>query len=36
MSTLAWIVAAGLAMSALALVGAITVLMPAQALSRLL
>ena len=36
MSTLAWIIGAGLAMSALALVGAITVLMPAPALSRLL
>jgi zinc and cadmium transporter len=36
MSTLAWIVAAGLAMSALALVGTITVLMPAPTLARLL
>jgi zinc and cadmium transporter len=36
MSTLAWIVAAGLAMSALALVGTITVLMPAPMLARAL
>jgi zinc and cadmium transporter len=36
MSTLAWIVAAGLAMSALALVGTITVWMPAPTLARLL
>lgn len=36
MSTLGWIVVAGLAMSALALVGAITVMMPAAALARVL
>jgi zinc and cadmium transporter len=36
MSTLAWIVVAGLAMSSLALVGTITVMLPASTLSRLL
>jgi zinc and cadmium transporter len=36
MSTLAWIVVAGLAMSALALVGIVTLLMPERALARLL
>jgi zinc and cadmium transporter len=36
MPTLAWIVVAGLAMSALALVGTITVLMPARTLARVL
>jgi zinc and cadmium transporter len=36
MSTLAWIVVAGLGMSALALVGAITVFMPAPTLARAL
>lgn len=36
MSTLAWIVMAGLGMSALALVGAITVIMRARALARVL
>lgn len=34
MSTLAWVVVAGLAMSALALVGTVTVFMPARALAR--
>lgn len=36
MSTLAWIITAGLAMSALALVGVVTLLMPAERLERLL
>ena len=36
MSTLAWIVVAGLAMSSIALVGMVTVLMPAHALARIL
>jgi zinc and cadmium transporter len=36
MSTLAWIVVAGLAMSALALVGVLTVVMPERVLARLL
>jgi zinc and cadmium transporter len=36
MPTLAWIVVAGLAMSALALVGTITVVMPARTLARVL
>ena len=36
MSTLAWIVVAGLGMSALALVGAITVFLPARTLARVL
>ena len=36
MSTLAWIVVAGLGMSALALVGAITIFLPPPALARVL
>lgn len=36
MSTLGWIVIFGLAMSALALVGAVTTVLPEQTLARLL